>query len=507
MYITQMDLLTQRLASEGAPTISDIIKHLIKTDLADPRKQAMLEGERYYEIDHDVMRHDFNKATVIDIDEDAEGKELESKEEFTSPNRSNHRNANPFHHVLVEQKASYIAGREPSITVEGDKTFEDLLGDIADEDFNDLLQDWIVEASNKALGWVHVYYDEAGELQRIIVPAQEILPVYDTPHLRNLKELLRYYAITVIRGNQEVRRYRVEWWTANDVTFYVQDEDGGYILDPDVAVNPRPHWWGVTRLNGAEIKREAHSWGRVPFVLLENNSKKLTDLEPIKGLIDAYDLVSSDGTNNFLDLVDLYWLVSGYDAGSASAMIKRLQVNRAMSISDAAGKVAAQQVELPVEGRLEWLKMLRRDIYHFGMGVDTDTDRLGNAPSGVSLKFQYTLLDLKANKMVPKLKKAMRELFWFIADDHNRNHGTAFDADKINIAINKTMITNDAELVDMIAKSVGVVSEKTLLAKNPLVDDVNAELKQLKAERQEAMAREEQQGTAGQFAKRGGDDA
>ncbi len=63
--------------------------------------------------------------------------------------------------------------------------------------------------------------------------------------------------------------------------------------------------------------------------------------------------------------------------------------------SGADGKVEAKQVELPVAGRLEFLKMLRKDIFHFGMGIDTDSDKFGNAPSGVSLKFQYTLLDQK----------------------------------------------------------------------------------------------------------------
>ena len=62
-------------------------------------------------------------------------------------------------------------------------------------------------------------------------------------------------------------------------------------------------------LDGEETETEQHGWGRVPFIPLRNNEKELTDLQLVKGLIDAYDLVSSEGTNNLLDLVDLYWVM------------------------------------------------------------------------------------------------------------------------------------------------------------------------------------------------------
>ena len=68
---------------------------------------------------------------------------------------------------------------------------------------------------------------------------------------------------------------------------------------------------------------------------------------------------------------------------------KNFHFNIAVHISDSSGKIEAKQVELPVSGRLEYLKMLRKDIFRFGMGIDVDSDKFGTAPSGVSLKFQY----------------------------------------------------------------------------------------------------------------------
>ena len=166
---------------------------------------------------------------------------------------------------------------------------------------------------------------------------------------------------------------------------------------------------------------------------------------------------------------------------------KNFHFNIAVHISDSSGKIEAKQVELPVSGRLEYLKMLRKDIFHFGMGIDVDSDKFGTAPSGVSLKFQYTLLDQKAGNMIAKLKKAIKELLWYVTEDYNSKNNTNYDANLIKVDINKNMITNDAELVSMIQASKGIVSDKTLLAVHPFVSDVNAEMQEMEAEEKRAM--------------------
>ena len=166
---------------------------------------------------------------------------------------------------------------------------------------------------------------------------------------------------------------------------------------------------------------------------------------------------------------------------------KNFHFNIAVHISDSSGKIEAKQVELPVSGRLEYLKMLRKDIFHFGMGIDVDSDKFGTAPSGVSLKFQYTLLDQKAGNMTSKLKKAIKELLWYVTEDYNSKNNTNYDANLIKVDINKNMITNDAELVSMIQASKGIVSDKTLLAVHPFVSDVNAEMQEMEAEEKRAL--------------------
>ena len=219
---------------------------------------------------------------------------------------------------------------------------------------------------------------------------------------------------------------------------------------------------------------------------LYNNSAHQTDLSRIKGLLDAYNLISSASTNNQIDLVELYWMIQGIrrrdcKSDTAEAADKQGSVNKRSVRQDK----RAEQVTLNVTERLAWLDMLRRDIYHIGRGIDMNDEKLGSAPSGVSLKFRYTLLDLKADPLVSKLKVMLKELSWFITQDINLKNGTDYDYTLIKYDVHKSMIVNDAETVDIIQKSQGLVPDKMLLAKHPFVDDVAQAYEELQKQREE----------------------
>ncbi|MGL4791377.1 MAG: phage portal protein [Anaerotignaceae bacterium] len=477
MFLTQTDLINAKISAEAGYNLSKCIKDLINEDIISRQKKLMTEGERYYVSEHDVENMDFRSKYISETVYDKE--ELHN---FRNPNRSNHHIVNSFHKILVDQKASYIVGREPTVSVLGAesdnelKEYENHISNFTKDFFNETIQDLVIGASNKGFECLHIYYDENGVLKYLIVPSNEVIPIYDTTHQTELVELIRYYNITIVKGKKKVIRKKVEWWTKKNVTYYCEDDYGEFYLDSSIEVNPLPHWFTVSEIDGIEKTRVPHSWGRVPFIILKNNSKLTTDLQPIKALIDAYDLISSEGTNSLLDLVELYWVIQGYGGETAAAIASKLQINRAVSISDAGGAIDAKQVDIPVTGRIEWLSMLRRDIFRFGMGIDIDNFKFGSAPSGVSLKFQYTLLDLKANALSVKIKGFIKDFFYFVTMDLNRRLKKNYNYKQIEVRLNKSMITNDLDTVNMIIQSKGLVSDKTLLAIHPFVDDVNAEM-------------------------------
>lgn len=479
MFMTETELLKARLAAGKGLNESHILRELLREDSRSEKKKRMREGERYYRGEHDILRKDFRQSP---ISETGQKPGEESIRMFFNPNRSNHHCVNPFHHTLVAQKAAYLVGREPTVLVKGagqdGGAFERALEGLADEEFNGILQRWVVGAANKGVEYLHVYYDEDGAFRYCIIPAEEVLAVYDEVYQQDLREVIRYYDIKVLENGKESTRRRVEWWTGENVSYFTENGDGEYLKDGESA-----HWTVAEMIDGEERESTPHGWGRPPFIPLRNNDKEMTDLQLVKGLIDAYDYVSSEGTNNLLDLVNLYWVIQGYGGETAGAVAKKLQINKAVQISDSGGSVEAKQVELPVEGRLAWMKMLRKDIFHFGMGVDTDSDDWGRAASGVSLKFQYAMFYLKINGIVPEIRRALKEFFRFAVEDWNRRNGTGWDWRQIQVTLNTNGITDDVEMVQMIKESQGIVSEKTLLGKHPFVEDVNSEMALLEEER------------------------
>lgn len=478
MFVSEMELLKARLRMGSVLNESMMIRDLLLEDKKSEQKKHMRDGERYYSCKHDILQKDFSRSMVSEKRENGE----DGLGYFQNPNRSNHHHVNPFHHILVMQKMAYLLGKEPRIFLDEageDLRFGAMVSEFSDERMHQIVQNWVVNASNNGVGFLHVYYDEDGEMQYCLVPSAEIIPIYDERNDSLLRELIRYYDIEMLREGRVETYRKVEWWTAKDVTYYTERE-GEFIQERKM-----PHWVMTEICDGEEVSKMEHSWGRVPFIPLRNNTKELTDLQLVKDLIDAYDLVSSEGTNTMLDLVDLYWVIQGYGAETASAISKKLQINKAVHINDSTGKVEAKQVELSVGSRLDWMEALRKNIFHFGMGIDTESDDWGQNASGVSLQYQYAMFLLKISGIMPEIKKGIRALYQFAVEDYNRKQGTNFDWKKIRVDLNTSGVTDTTEAVDIIVASKGLVSNRTLLSKHPYVEDVNEELERLAQEKVE----------------------
>ena len=481
MYISDLEILKQKITIDGKLNMSEIIKAILKDASDDKKRQYMYVGQRYYDGDHDILQKDFTKTWVYENDNGREYKTLIENE-----NSSNHHNVHNFHQLLVDQKTSYVVGKPPTVTIEGAekstalKNFEDEVTKYIDETFADTINDYITGTSNKGVEWLHFYITKSGELRYVIIPAQEVIPFYESQYQRELEALIRFYSFYVVKpGGETAERKKVEWWTNEAIEYYTEDEDGNFIK-----TSTAPHFWNVTYIDDLETDREPQNWGRIPFIPLRNNSNCTSDLNRIKGLQDAYNLISSTSTNNQIDLVELYWVIQGYGGETAKAIESKLRINKAVNITDPNGEIQAQQVTLSVGERLEWLKMLRKDIYHLGMGMDVDDETFGTAPSGVALDFKYELLEQKADQLIRKLQLALKDFFWFITKYINDKNGTNYDSALVKVTINKNKHTNEAEKINSIMSSRGLVADKLLLEKHPFVDDVNEALKEL--EEQEA---------------------
>lgn len=448
--ITFQELEEQRLIHNNIITDSNIIRDLIN----DHDTTHMIEGEKYYYNENDIL--DRKQYYYKD------GVKTEDK------TKANNKIAHNWHKLLVDQKVGYLVGKPPVLQAEGEqKEFEDRLNLILGEEWHDNLTELAKNSSNKGAEWLHVYINQEGLFKFIIIPAEEVIPIYDTSLQENLEAVLRHYPVEV-NGKQ---RTRVEWWTRENVTFYIENDSGVFVLDDTEPTNPDYHFY---------YNDIGYGWTKVPFIEFPNNEKRVSDLKFYKELIDSYDLNVSDLANNLEEVQEIIMVLKGYEGESLSEFKENIRHYKALTV-DSGENSGVDKVELniPVEAKKEMLDRLEENIFLFGQGVNMKTDRFGNSPSGVALKFLYSLLDLKASVMERKFRKSVKRLLWFTTEYINIIDNKDYDNTTVQVTFRKTMITNDEEDVKIAKESKGIISDETIIANHPWVEDVAVEKERL----------------------------
>ena len=114
------------------------------------RRQAMLQGERYYEGLHDILKR---KRTVI-----GDGGALT---EVT--NLPNNRIVDNQYKKMVDQKNNYLLGKPFTVQCPNE-SYGKLLKQVFNKRFFRLLRNVGEDALNNGIGWIFVYYDDDGQL-------------------------------------------------------------------------------------------------------------------------------------------------------------------------------------------------------------------------------------------------------------------------------------------------------------------------------------------------------
>ena len=139
------------------------------------------------------------------------------------------------------------------------------------------------------------------------------------------------------------------------------------------------------------------------------------------------------------------------------------------------------------------LKRLKELIYEFGRAVDTtNKDLIGQAPSGVSLEFLYSDLDMKADDIITSLRASIYEVLWYVLYDLKMENRINADINEFDFKIefNKSRIFNEIEKVQALSSD-QTLSTKTKLEKHPWVDDPDVEMQRIIDEKEENIKRQQ----------------
>lgn len=421
----------------------------------------MLKGEKYYKVENDILNRKMYR--------------YENETSVEDDTKTNNKLAHGFMHTLVDDKVNYLLVKPYTLKCE-DKNYLKAVENTLGKRFQKKLNQLGTETSNKGIAWIHPYIDYKGVFKTMKVPSEQIIPLWlDNDH-EELQALIRYYEVETYEGKEKKYVTKIEYWTPENVDYYVL-VDGEVISDSEMYLDDENNYEGHYKVN-----EEPGNWGVVPFIPFKNNDFELPDLTFIKTLIDNYDLTRSDVANLLEDVKNIIYALKGYGGENLSEFMRDLAYYRAVKLdADEGAGLDKVETTINIEAAKEHYNTLKKDIFDYGQGVDKNSDKLGNSPSGIALKFIYSGLDLKCNALEDNFKWAFEQLIYFVNKYLEITNQTASDKE-IDIIFNRDIAINESQAITDCANSKGVISNRTIISNHPWVDDVDEEIQQIEEE-------------------------
>ena len=205
----------------------------------------------------------------------------------------------------------------------------------------------------------------------------------------------------------------------------------------------------------------------------------------IKTLVDGYDKSRSDVANLLDEVRSIVYALKGYGGNDLGQFMRELSYFRAISL-DEDGSADTLNSSVDITAAKDDFETLKKDIYDMGQGVDKNSDKLGNSPSGIALKFIYSGLDLKCNRMENAFKDGMEQLFWFVNRYLELTGSGSHYEKEVDITYNRDIAINESQAITDCQNSKGIISDETIVKNHPWTEDAAEELERLKKEQKEA---------------------
>lgn len=441
------------MKSDNPSVLSRFIDDAVKTDRQSPIKEKMSEGLKYYDYKHDIL-----KFRLFYYNED--GKLVEET------NRSNIKIPHAFFTEQVDQKVQYLLSNPVEFET-ADTELKTYLEEYIDDDFQLMLQEMVEGASKKAYEFAYVYRATSGKLLFKVADSRKVVVIYDD--MNEVIAIIRYYDTDITKDNRKVTVTKAELWDTEKTWFFVSSSDynNRFILDESQEINPRFH----QVVEDSDGNLLGKGFGYIPFLKLSNNKNEKTDLEPIKALIDDYDLMACALSNNLVDFDHPIYAVKGYGKDNLDELVTNLRTKKTVGVSQEGG-IDVKTVDIPVTARKTKLETDKEAIYKFGMAFDSSQVGDGNI-TNIVIKSRYSLLDLKCNKTEIRLRAFIKQLLDIIILDINERYHKSFKRQQVEVVITRSTLinqTDNAETEKVEAETKGQLIQN-LLDVAPYLDD------------------------------------
>lgn len=438
------------------------LEKILEKWLKSPLRAEQLLAEKYYDGDHDILGR--------------ERKVMNAEGTLTAVHNlpNNHLVDNQYR-KLVDQKTNYVLGKPITIAT-SEEDYLELLNGIFNKKVHRQLRLLTQYAVDGGVSWLYPYYDNEGKFKLAVYPSYEICPVWKDKAHTELECALRYYPEDIIDEKGGFTTvYHVDLFTTSGITHF-RYQGGSLILEANAHDD-------YMRLGD-----QGYNWERLPIIPFKYNAKEIPLIRNVKSLQDALNQVLSDFQNNMEeDPRTTILVLKNYDGTNIQEFRQNLAtygVIKVTTVDGVQGDVDTLNVEVNAQNYQAILMQLKRAIVENGRGFDAKEERMDGDPNQMNIESMYTDIDLDVNAMETEFQAGFEELKWFI-DQYLIHQGKGdFNEEEVEFVFNRDIFINEDSKIDNCVKSVGIISNKTILARHPWVTNVEHELQEIEQDKQ-----------------------
>lgn len=337
---------------------------------------------------------------------------------------------------------------------------------LLDNDKDDLFMEWGKESMIKGLSHLLIFQNEASKTKFMRLSPENVILVYKNTSTKELQYAIRLYDIDTEDTDITTHYAEVYDTTGYDIFKCVE---GGVKAGGN---------------NGYTfVERKTHIYGMIPIVTMYNNEERMSDLERVASLIDDYDKVLSDISNEFEIFRNAYLMLKNMVVDQNSTdKLKKEGIIEVMENGDV--KFITKQIQ--TEALENHLNRLSANIHKFSQVPDMSDENFAGNLSGVAIRFKLFGIETKCIIKERKMEKAIKDLFRVITAPLRVLTGREVDVLNLKVEFTRNIPNNVTELVDTVTKLEGKVDKETLLTLLPFIDNPKEVLEKLKQDAEEA---------------------
>lgn len=367
----------------------------------------------------------------------------------TQTNKVNNKIANDFRKEIVDQCCSYLLGNPLTTTAE-DKNSNEIINKILKyNDFELLDYENMQKMGAVGVSYRLIYIDNFGEISMRNIEAHNIIAITENDIVQYA---LHFYKELDNNLN-----------SINVVDFYTETSIYKFKTKVDKLQN----------FVLEEVME--HTFNKCPIVLYANDQHKHTDTYNIETMINAYDINISNMQDELEENRLAYMVFE--DAKIDEKVIQQAKQTGAFSIP-AGAKVYFITKDINIDAYKEQKDTLKNNIYQFSSSLNVQ-EFISSNQSGESRKMMLILLDAKSKQKSNLIKKSLRNMWEIIAGALEKKN-IKIDVYSLTFTFNPSLPQELGYIGDVLGKYKGLVSDETLRAQVPFVQDVEAENKKIK---------------------------